>query len=214
MTNALQDQRKQLRNEMRQRRKQQLRDGILDAAQTLLEQKGFAAIVMDDLAALAGISKPTLYSHFATKDELLAATVAREINRQIKLTEGDAGTATPLAQLTRFLETIIQLQLREQRDSVRMWMPEIHRLRCEHTELMVAMARLDARLNELVREAVTIGEIDPALDPATVVRSFFALTTSIRFMLPNTIEESTHRAVAYTLTTIFKHGVSTRGGKE
>ena len=48
---------------------------ILSAAAELFRQYGFKAITMDDIARRAGISKKTLYQHFANKNEIVNETV-------------------------------------------------------------------------------------------------------------------------------------------
>jgi AcrR family transcriptional regulator len=52
---------------LRERQKQALREEIMNAAQELVAEKGYGAMSMDELAARVGISKPTLYAHFANK---------------------------------------------------------------------------------------------------------------------------------------------------
>jgi AcrR family transcriptional regulator len=49
---------------------------ILDAAYELFYQKGFVRVGVDLVAAEAGVTKRTLYYHFASKDALLAAMLA------------------------------------------------------------------------------------------------------------------------------------------
>lgn len=51
------------------------RSVILEAAQRLFLDRGFDGTTMDHVTAAAGVSKPTLYNHFASKDALFAAVV-------------------------------------------------------------------------------------------------------------------------------------------
>jgi AcrR family transcriptional regulator len=48
---------------------------IVEAAYELFYRKGFARSGVDAIAAKAGVTKRTLYSHFASKDDLLAAAL-------------------------------------------------------------------------------------------------------------------------------------------
>jgi AcrR family transcriptional regulator len=48
---------------------------ILDTAYMLFRRKGFSRVNVDEIAAAAEITKRTLYSHFRSKDELLAAVL-------------------------------------------------------------------------------------------------------------------------------------------
>jgi len=55
-------------------------DRILDAAERLFLDKGFSTASVDEIAALAPASKPTIYAHFPGKEALFAAVVARIID--------------------------------------------------------------------------------------------------------------------------------------
>lgn len=51
-------------------------DGVLLArASAVFAERGFAAATMAELAAGAGVTKPTMYAHFGGKDDLYAACV-------------------------------------------------------------------------------------------------------------------------------------------
>ena len=51
------------------------RAAILEAAKQLFAREGFNGVSMDQIAAEAGVSKLTVYSHFGDKDALFAAAV-------------------------------------------------------------------------------------------------------------------------------------------
>ena len=48
---------------------------ILEAAKQLFAREGFAGVSMDKIAAEAGVSKLTVYSHFGDKEALFAAAI-------------------------------------------------------------------------------------------------------------------------------------------
>lgn len=52
---------------------------IVEAARRHFLQHGFRSVTMDDLAEAMGMSKKTLYVHFKTKRELLAAVIERKL---------------------------------------------------------------------------------------------------------------------------------------
>lgn len=52
---------------------------ILATAERLLAERGLDAVTIDDLARGAGISRPTFYFHFASKDDVLLALLDRVI---------------------------------------------------------------------------------------------------------------------------------------
>ena len=51
---------------------------ILGAARDLFTETGYGATSMDAVAAAAGVSKATVYSHFGSKPELFAAVILQE----------------------------------------------------------------------------------------------------------------------------------------
>ncbi|GAB4455514.1 MAG: hypothetical protein OHK0029_11790 [Armatimonadaceae bacterium] len=65
----------------RRRAKDDRADAILAAAHQLMAEKGYQAMTMDDLAAQAGITKPTLYRYFASKEAIAVAATARLMQR-------------------------------------------------------------------------------------------------------------------------------------
>ena len=54
---------------------------ILSFAESLFMQRGIRAVSMDEIAVGLGMSKKTLYQHFADKDELVDAVVAAHLER-------------------------------------------------------------------------------------------------------------------------------------
>lgn len=56
----------------------ELRERILDTASALFYNQGVRAVGVDLVVAQAGIAKTSLYRHFRTKDDLIAAFLQRE----------------------------------------------------------------------------------------------------------------------------------------
>ena len=57
------------------------RRAILDAATTLFLRNGYRGTSMDEIAALAGVSKQTVYKHFADKERLFSEIVTAPSTR-------------------------------------------------------------------------------------------------------------------------------------
>ncbi len=56
----------------------EVRERILETACTLFYQRGVRAVGVDLVVAQAGVAKTSLYRHFGTKDDLIAAFLKRE----------------------------------------------------------------------------------------------------------------------------------------
>ena len=61
----------------RERRLEHTRSLLLDAAEAVFAEKGFAPATLDDIAYAAGYTKGAIYKHFATKEELFLAVSDR-----------------------------------------------------------------------------------------------------------------------------------------
>ncbi|MEU4202603.1 TetR/AcrR family transcriptional regulator [Streptomyces sp. NPDC039022] len=77
-------------------------EALLSAAETLLTEKPFAEISVGEVAAKAGISRPTFYFYFDTKHSLLAALLERVMQDKLEIALRGFGTteADPTPQRT------------------------------------------------------------------------------------------------------------------
>lgn len=63
------------------------RDRILDAAYRRFYQRGFARVSMDCISEASGVTKRSVYYHFESKDELVAAVLQRQQAQALALFE-------------------------------------------------------------------------------------------------------------------------------
>ncbi|NWL78263.1 TetR/AcrR family transcriptional regulator [Pseudomonas taiwanensis] len=116
------------------------RKAILEAAKNLFLQKGYDGSSMDAIAAEAGVSKLTVYSHFTDKETLFSAAVKAKCEEQLPelLFElpADASIQHVLLNIGRSFHRLIN-----SRESL-----ELHRV-------MVAMANQDQKLSRMFYEA-------------------------------------------------------------
>jgi AcrR family transcriptional regulator len=73
------------------------RERILKAAYDQFRRQGFTRVGVDEIAAAANVTKRTLYYHFRSKDELLAAVLESQHQMAVAAfrTFGDSLTGTP-----------------------------------------------------------------------------------------------------------------------
>jgi AcrR family transcriptional regulator len=86
------------------------RDRIVWAAKRVFLEKGLDASSMDDVAEKAGTTKPTIYAHFNSKDELFSAVV--ELIKGLflgKLHDPDFYAAEPVEAVTLFCGRFLEL---------------------------------------------------------------------------------------------------------
>ena len=58
------------------------REALVEAAADLLDEGGVAAVTLREVGRRAGVSHNAPYKHFADKEDLLAAVVARDLRRR------------------------------------------------------------------------------------------------------------------------------------
>ena len=59
---------------------------ILDTAAAAFYEKGFHGVGVDELGKRAGLSGPTLYRYFSSKDEILAALFSEAMDELVSAT--------------------------------------------------------------------------------------------------------------------------------
>ena len=67
------------------------RDRILDTAEALFAERGFAGTAMRDIASAIGLTAASLYNHFSGKEALYAAVLERGLRPVIDVLEDLAG---------------------------------------------------------------------------------------------------------------------------
>lgn len=94
--------------------REEMQNGILDAAMQVYAQKGYHAATIADIAEAAGLGKGTLYLYFRNKDAIAGAMVDRYFKSiETRLTEADAPTT--LADFADTLSNAMNVQTEQAR---------------------------------------------------------------------------------------------------
>jgi AcrR family transcriptional regulator len=73
--------------------RREVRDAVLDAAWTLVRERGLLAVTMSDIAITAGIGRATLYKYFPDVESVISAWHERQITAHLaQLTELGRGS--------------------------------------------------------------------------------------------------------------------------
>jgi AcrR family transcriptional regulator len=95
------------------------RERLLSAARELIEEGGYSAASVAQVAGRAGVAAGTLYRHFASKEELFVevfrAVCERELQAMLAAAEAMAPGATHTERLEQVLATFAQRALRAPR---------------------------------------------------------------------------------------------------
>ncbi len=154
-------------------------ESIVDVAVQVFLERGYDATSMADLAAAAGIRKPSLYHHVTGKEDLLRRGISRAIDAYsaVFAEPQAAATADPVARLRYVLhrtvvvisallpETALLIRARGNTDTERWALAE--------------RRRLNSLMAEVIDSAWRANDIRPTFEPALAARLVLGTTTSI-----------------------------------
>ncbi|MFC3777973.1 TetR/AcrR family transcriptional regulator [Mycolicibacterium holsaticum] len=135
------------------------REAILNTAMKLFARNGFASVTVEDIGASVGIAGPSVYNHFAAKEDILAAAITRgsellhaDMRRQV------ARAASPHDALRRLLAGYAEYVF-ETPDAIALLISEIRELPAHEQH------RARAAQHEYIAEWVhLLRQVEPAWD--------------------------------------------------
>lgn len=86
------------------------RERLLDAAARLFDVHGYGAVGIDTIIAEAGVAKRTLYRHFASKDDLIAAYLARDNVEYLGWIDGELAKVDDPVDKLRTYAKLVQIR--------------------------------------------------------------------------------------------------------
>ncbi len=151
------------------------REKILDVAEALFAQRGFAGVGLREVAEAAGLGKSSLFHHFKSKVQLYFEVLGRVLDRIRERTRpAREATGAPDAQLARWIEGLVDT-LAEHPTTARLLLRALFEdddwPEPPLPEQVAAEATLDEMLGqvrELLRQGVTCGAFRPVSVPHTL----------------------------------------------
>jgi AcrR family transcriptional regulator len=138
---------------------QRNRDQLVDTARAVFAEFGTQA-PLDEIARRAGIGNATLYRHFPTRDDLLVAVYAEEVEALCAMGRQRAEPADPVDELFDWLAAFVR-HVAEKGDLARSLEPSARRSEL-HEAWHTAMVETVVRLVEQAQNASRLrADIDP-----------------------------------------------------
>ena len=158
-----------VRPSMKERQWQLRENAILDAATELLKTKGFNAMTLEDITEAIGISRPTLYLHFKSKEDVATRVATRNLCCVCTIFESLNPTDSPGERLRTFCRKAIEMRF----DPTRIPMYDLTRIKlsqaCHNPELRQLEHDFYGAFADLIREAQESGEVWTGIRPEIMV---------------------------------------------
>ena len=151
-------------------------DAILDAATRTLASKGFDLMTLDDVALEVGISKPSLYKHFKSKEDLAGAAMVRLLDGAQDFLDARPQNEPPLAQLSALLEWAMRVRLGGGLPFLPSASPQVREMLTRNLRYVAAVIKLNSQLKKRVQAAKKAGQLRSDLPDDVVLFSYYART--------------------------------------
>lgn len=151
-------------------------DAILDATTQLFASKGFDLMTMDDVAQAVGISKPSLYKHFKSKEDLAGAAMLRLLDGASAFLDGLDGGLSPRQQLSALLEWAMRVRLGGGLPFLPSTSDHVRQMLTRNLRYVSAALRLNSRLKKIVQQGKKAGELRKELPDDVILYSYYART--------------------------------------
>jgi AcrR family transcriptional regulator len=161
----------------RERKKQQLRERIVDEATTLIFEQGLSATTVDQIAARADISQTTFFNYFPNKTALVETLFARLVDRWYMAVRDAHPADAPVAEKVRTLFQLTADLSRGQHRLVRDLIVETLRARANVSS---GLMRMVAYFRDELAAAQARGELRDDPDAATLADCILGLYVSVR----------------------------------
>jgi TetR/AcrR family transcriptional regulator, repressor for uid operon len=155
------------------------RDQILEAAETCFARQGFHQTTIQDVIRESGLSAGCIYTHFASKEDLIQAIGERRHARDGALFAARGEGLGPLEALRTIARAFIgDLQkeqgLRSRRVALQLW-AEALRDEVIREQVTSGIRTPIAGIVEVLRRAQRLGLIDGTINPRAIARTVVAM---------------------------------------
>lgn len=151
-------------------------NAILDAATAVLSQKGYDLMTMDDVAGTVGISKPSLYKHFKSKEELIGEALIRLLDGALEYVAALDAALSPLQKLSALLEWALRVRLGGGLPFLPSTSPHVRDMLIRNVKYMLRIMKLNRQLEALVKLAQQQGQLNRKLPTDVILFSYYART--------------------------------------
>jgi AcrR family transcriptional regulator len=151
-------------------------DAILDATTKLLAAKGFDLITMDDVAEEVGLSKPSLYKHFKSKEDLVTEAMIRLLDGALAYLDELPTEMPPVERLKSLLEWALRVRLAGGLPFLPSTNTHVRSVLTQSLRYVTRALKLNRQLDAIVTDAKRRAELSSALPNDVILFSYYART--------------------------------------
>jgi AcrR family transcriptional regulator len=152
---------------------QRNRQRILEVAKQVFTRRG-AEATMDDIANRARIGPGTLYRHFPTRDDLLAAVYISEVEKLAEAQRKFSAELPPVEALRAWMLIFIDYIAAK-----RIIAPALNAMTGGPSRVFQQTSRLmEEAAHALASRAVTSGDLRPDVDPMDMLRAIYGVSSA------------------------------------
>lgn len=144
-------------------------DAIVEAVNSLLAEKGFDLMTVDEVAAKVGIAKASLYKHFPSKEDLAAAAMVRLLKLAKNFLAELPAQAEPLVQLKAVVRWMMQVQLAGQMPSLPSQNSSLRATLLANRDYLDSLLQVSDHIGQWIEAAQQDGSLNPKLPPLLVL---------------------------------------------
>lgn len=159
---------------LRERQRQARDEAILSAAFALIVENGYESLTMETLAERVGISRQTLYHHFASKEDLALRAILELMGQGIQAIRAIDPSLPPMARLEKVVRWMIDFRAGEIGTAFCKAKPALMPLK-SRPEYRRAFAERAQAVEMIVADAQAARAIRRDLPTALIVQMLFGL---------------------------------------
>ncbi|NWK79862.1 TetR/AcrR family transcriptional regulator [Aquitalea sp. LB_tupeE] len=149
---------------------------VLDATTRLLASKGFDLMTMDDVAGEAGISKPSLYKHFKSKEDLATEVMIRLLDGALEYLAALDASLSSKDRLGSLLEWALRVRLQGGLPFLPSASPQVKEMLTRSIRYVTRVYKLHKQMQALVEAAKTAGDIRTDLPTDVILYAYYSRT--------------------------------------
>jgi TetR/AcrR family transcriptional regulator, regulator of autoinduction and epiphytic fitness len=149
-------------------------EAIIEVVNSMLANKGFDAMTVDEVAAEVGVAKASLYKHFPSKEDLAAAAMVRMMERAQAFLATVPSKLPALDKLKMATRWMMQLKLVGQMPNLPSQNSSLRATLTAHRSYVDGLMHISDTLGGWIEEAQKAGHISTKLPALVVLYTIYA----------------------------------------